>query len=272
MKKIMLLVFLITLFSHAKGQGLQNTSNHQWTIGLGYQNARTFDRNISPLIYSSNNGVLSSSFLKNKLDTQWTLGLTLSAGSNQSKRHGKRTAVIHDPDPLVGESEETIYEINPALSYVDLELSYGFQWKLDNSFVGFEAYDRLLYGALGADTWFFNQLSVAPSYRRTVYSNSPVELTIEGSLPVFSYLLRQPYTLDPSLPEESYFKAYLSTGSSVATINQFQQVNLGSTLTYELKNGKNLGVSWQFMWMNYNNIPDRQLRSYSNSINITYQL
>ena len=48
MKKIMLLVFLITLFSHAKGQGLQNTSNHQWTIGLGYQNARTFDRNISP--------------------------------------------------------------------------------------------------------------------------------------------------------------------------------------------------------------------------------
>jgi hypothetical protein len=273
MKIITPLIVIISFTSFSIAQDKDNLSR-DWKIGIGYQNARILDRNVSPLIYSSNNGYLSTTYFRNKENKKWNIGLNISAGSSQSKRHGRRTAVILDAHPIVGQADFTLYEINPGLSYIDVELFYSMLWQVkDNNplYAGFELSERLFYGGLGADTWFFNQVSIMPSVQKTIYNKQPYRVDIRGSIPLFSYLLRQPYTLDPSLPEESYLKAYLKSGSSFATLNEFQQFNLKADFTYQLKNGKRVGMSWLFMWMNYNNIHNGNMRSYSNSILFNYQ-
>lgn len=273
MRIIAYLMLLTTFSQHALGQ-TQDDQGHDWNLGIGYQNARIYDRNVSPLIYSSNNGIISATYLRKKQNKQWNIGLNLAAGSSQSKRHGQRTAFIIDPKPLIGESESTEYVLNPGLSFVNVELSYTLHWKINSNEdmrVGFGLSELLYYGGMGADTWFFNQISIMPSFQKTIYKKEPYRVDIKASLPLLSHLLRQPYSLDPSLPEENYLKAYLESGSSIATINEFQQLNAGADFIYQLGQDKSVGLSWLFTWMNYSNIPDRNLKYYSNSFVLFYQ-
>ncbi len=273
-----LTIINLILFSSliAFGQINDSTTSKEWIVEIGYQNFRTLDNNVSPLIYVSNNGLLSFQFQKTKQKKLWNIGGSISVGSNQSKRFGKRNANVYDPYDINGNRDSTVYDINPGLSFIQASLYYSFYWELNTKknkmYIGVKAQDNFYYSALGADTWFFNQFSIMPSYKIEYPITSKSKIEAEFSTPIFSYLLRQPYSLDPSLPENSYFKANLQTGSSLNTINKFQQVNIKFKYRYTLKKGKQIGLSYYFMWMNFANIPDRNLRAYSNSILISYTL
>ena len=266
---------LFALASITYGQESNTDRKREWQLGLGYENFRTLDENVSPLIYTSDNGNFIARFQKYKPKTRWNIGMNISMGSNQSKRHGKRAAVAYDPYPLSGDRDSVVYEINPGLSFIQAELYYAMLWKLRSEkkplFVGALLSERFTYGALGADTWFFNQLSMMVAGQTSIYDRRKSRIDVAISIPLISYLLRQPYSLDPSLPESSYFKAYLKTGSEVATINKFQQVNITMDYVYQLKGKNAIGLSWQFMWMNNSNLPDRNLKAYANSFSIIYK-
>ncbi len=274
MKKIILtnLILFVSILSYC--QTNSSIDSNPWRIEAGYQNFRLFDKNVSPLIYVSNNGMISFGYQKKKEKNIWNIGLDASAGSMQSKRFGRREAIAYDPYDLDGNKDSTVYDINPGLSFISASLYYSYYWQLNTQkrkmHVGGILQDNFYYGALGADVWFFNQLSIMPAYRVEILNTSKSAVNAAFSTPIFSYLIRQPYSLDPSLPENSYFKANLKTGSSIATINTFQQINFKVKYAYTLSTGNKIGLSYTFMWMNYANIQDRNLRAYANSILISY--
>jgi len=275
MIKYSITICLILLFSLTSiAQVNDSIAKNKWNIAVGYQNFRIFDKNISPLIYVSNNGVIFFRFQKINTKNLWNIAGNLSLGSNQTKRFGKRSATVYDHYTINGDRDSAVYKINPGLSYIQASLHYSYYWYLNTNkykmHLGGIVQDNFYYSAIGADIWFFNQLSIMPSFLINVFSNPKSNISAEFSTPIFSYLLRQPYTLDPSLPVNNYFVANLKTASSVATINKFQQINLNFNYTYKLEKGNTIGLSYHFMWMNYANISERNLRSYSNSILISY--
>ncbi len=273
-RKAIFISLILLSSSVSFSQSNDSLTNKEWEFNVGYQNFRILDNNVSPLVYVANCGELSFQFQKTKSKNIWSIGGDVSIGSNQSKRFGRRHAVVYDPYDITGNRDSVVYDINPGLSFTRSSLFYSYLWKIntktDGMYVGGVLQDNFYYGALGADTWFFNQLSVMPAYRVAVFNTSKSKIEAEISTPLFSYLIRQPYILDPSLPENSYFKAYLKTGSSFATLNKFQQVNLKLHYLHSLKGGKQVGLVYGFMWMNSANIPDRNLKAYSNSILISY--
>ena len=89
-------------------------------------------------------------------------------------------------------------------------------------------------------------------------------------MPIISYLVRQPYTLDPSLPLDSYLKAYINTGAHFTWLKEFEQLNLVINYQYQLNEKRSLGLSYKFMMMKYTNIKDHNLQAYSNSLLVTF--
>jgi len=232
------------------------------------------DKNTSPLIYVSNNACLDFQFQKITPQKLWSIETSLSVGSNQSKRLGQREAVVDGHTSITGNADSSVYVINPAISFVQAGFVYSYLWKLNRNklpiFIGGQAENNFYYSGLGADTWFFNQLSISPVCRMILFDNQKSKIETEIDFPIFSYLIRQPYTLDPSLPVNSYFQAYLKTGSHISSLTDFQKINFKLNYYYHICENKTIGLSIKFFWMNYGNISDRNLKAYSNSLSITY--
>jgi len=271
-------VFLASLFLTGIGYTQSTYSDEkvsQWQIGLGYGHYRTLDKNASPLIYAANMGILDVGLEKQTASNSiWNIHVQFGIGNNQSNQFGQRKAVIYDPHPITGFRDSIVYLINPGISLLQATLSGAYLWEFQDSkfqvHLGGKLYDQFLYGALGSDVWFFNQLSIAISGRGTIYENQKSKLDVGLDLPVFSYLLRQPYTLDPSLPEENYLNAHLKTGSQWNTLDKFQQVKLEMNYWYKSNGNAKVGLAYQFLWMNDRNYPDRNLKMYTHSISLNY--
>ena len=256
------------------GQAKNSIVLKEWSLESGYQNFRLFDKNASPLIYVANNGYVGFRLEKEKNNRLWNIGTSISVGNSQSKNLSKRQAVVKEHTSIMGEADSAVYLINPAISFVETGLVYSYYWKLNaeklKTYVGGQIKDNFLYSGLGGDTWFFNQLIIMPSCQVLLIDKNKSKVKTELSVPIVSYLLRQPYTLDPSLPVNSYFIAYLKTGSHISSLNDLQQVNYKLNYQYQISKEKAIGLSYKFMWMNYANIPERNLKAYSNSISLSY--
>lgn len=273
--KVIHLMWIIYLFVTVS-YGQENEVETTWQLGIGYENYNMLDKNVSPLIYKANNKTVSTQLQKNKMNRNQNIGLKLSLGNSQSKRHGQRQGIIYDAFDLSGNRDSTIYDINPQISFLQAGLHYMMLWKLKPSkipfFVGANLYERFTYSAMSADIWFFNQLSIALASRVETFVTRNSAISAGLNLPLMSYLIKQPYALDPSLSEESYLRAYINTGSSISTIDKFRQLNLTAEYLYHFKNKNAIGISWQFLWMAHSRKPDRQLKAYANSILLIYHL
>ena len=269
-----LLCLLICLPIACSAQDSARIPQRLWTLETGYQHTRILDKNASPLLYAAHSGVLGGKLITEKTNCKWQVAAAVSLGNNQSTRLGKREAVVFEHYSISGIPDSSVYVINPFISYFQLNLSYSYYRKLSETrhatYVGAQLLDNFFYSGIGADTWFFNQLSLMPSFEISIFNKPSGSLVAEVAIPVVSYLLRQPYTLDPSLPENSYLKAYLKTGSNITSLNDFQQLHVGLTYRIMLENQHSLNFSYKFMWMNYSNIKDRNLQAYSNSLLIAY--
>ncbi len=233
------------------------------------------DKNTSPLIYIANAGTLEGAFEKQKNGKHWDIGLGLAIGSNQSKEFGKREAIAYDHYTINGTRDSSVYKINPGLSFLQASFQYSRMWKLKKAQrdidLGARLYNQFTYTAIGADTWFLNQLSIMPVAKTKIYEYYKASLNAEVAIPVFSHMVKPPYAYDPSLPENSYFKAYLKTGASFMSINKFQQLRLRLNLRYQLNEKKALEVSYRFYWMNISNINKENFKAYSNTIAAVYK-
>ncbi|MDW3649376.1 MAG: hypothetical protein R8P61_20070 [Bacteroidia bacterium] len=272
-RKLFFYTFLLFPFL-TFAQEAEPTYPAQLSLQLGYQNYRTLAKNTSPLIYVSHNLLLGFSLEKQKNRSLRNLQLSIGLGSNQAKGLGRREAVIYDPYDISGNRDSSVYDVNPLLSFAQLGFQFEQVWSISGQkpiYAGIKIEDRFSYAGMGADSWFYNQLSIGPSFQANLLNLDQSQLIARLSFPLLSFILNQPYTLDPSLPESSYFKAYLKTGSSLKTLNEFQQVNLLLSYRIDLLSGKQTGVNYQFMWMNDQQFPERNLRAYSNSISLFYQ-
>ncbi len=240
----------------------------------GYRNTRILDLNASPLLYSSHSCLVGITYKKDLKTNFYEAGLNVSVGNNQSKRHGKRTVNVPNQPDFFGHYDSTVYTLNPNLSYIYGELFYKNLWHINSGglYAGYNIFDRFQFSGIGADNWFFNQLSIQPNFTCIVPAGDRQKLDISISTTVLSYVVKQPFTLDPSLPITSYFKAYLKTGSSLESFNTLQQVDLQINFTRDLSNDKGIGMMYEFSWLNHNEIKDRPLGIYSNSISVYYLL
>ena len=267
------LLLLLGICLNARSQ--DSLTNKHLQLSLGYQHLRMMDKNVSPLVYASNNGQLQVGFTKEKKSNRWWIVTCVSVGSNQSSRFGKREATVFDDFDIHGERDSTLYELNPTLSYLGINLEFDFS-KARRGFgskvyYGFKILERYQYSALGADTWFVNQISLMPSLHIGIIEKKRSQLVCNISFPLLSNIVRQPFAYDPSLPEKSYFKAYLKTGSFFTSINQLQQLNTSLTSEHKLSNEHHLGVLFQFNWTRLSNIQDGHYTAYSNSLSVYYE-
>lgn len=275
MTNYLLPIFLIFFIkSNCIAQTKDSSTTKQWYIETGYQNYRISDKNRSPLIYVSNNGILDLRYQKINKQTIKSIGASFSLGNNQPKRFGQRKIIEYSLYSINGTRDTMVNKINPDISFLQINLYYSCLWKINvvnhDAFVGGKFQDFFYYGGIGGDIWFFSQTSLLPCFQLCLFTRKKYQLNTEISIPVISYLVRQPYSTDPSLPEKSYFKSYLKTGSAITTINKFQQIQFTCNFGYKLIKERQIGVSYQFMWMNYSNIPKRNLKTYSNSVLIYY--
>lgn len=248
----------------------------EWKLGSGYEIVRTSDLNTSPLVYSSNNGIFTFELSRTAGRTILNTEISLSAGNNQSKQHGRRTAFVLNHYSLNGDRDSSQYDINPKFSFLKPEIAIEIMWKIVNRksilYAGLRLEEQFAYTAMGADVWFFNQTNLRSEIYMPIISSSTKKLTANISSPFLSYLLRQPYTLDPSLPESSYMKAYLKTGSNICSYKQFQSITIKLHYAQIIWQEKLIGVTYKFNWINYANIPNRNLKQYTNSLSINYYI
>lgn len=75
--------------------------------------------------------MLSFQFEKTTAKHLRNVGGSISIGSNQSKRFGRRAATVYDHYTVNGNRDSTIYDINPSLSFIQASLHYSYYWKLN---------------------------------------------------------------------------------------------------------------------------------------------
>lgn len=253
----------------------QNPPQAHWQIEAGYQHMRLQVKQVSPLIYAANNAFVGGRFLREKGAHHWMLRSSLSLGSNQAKGIGRRKALVYDPYSLNGSRDSFTYDINPALSFIQGTLSASYYRSIRRSeeyavSIGGIFDHQLIYGAMAADLWFLYRMSLMPSVRLERSMPGEGKLSAEMSIPVLSYLLQPPYALDPSLPEPSYFKAYLKTGSAMSSFQDFQQMNLLLSYEHRLNDQRSIGLNYRFLWTGYADKPVSSINAYSNTVSLFY--
>ncbi|MEO1449902.1 MAG: hypothetical protein AAFV07_10260 [Bacteroidota bacterium] len=244
----------------------------RWQIGLGYTQFKTLDLQHSPLMYRAHAGQLSAQFARHHEKGSWQLGLTLAAGGQQAQRFGQRTAYVYDPYDIYGERDSVQYVLNPAFSFGRASLHFARFWRLPvdkvQLEVGFRVEDVFHYAGLGAATWFFNQLTLAPAVKG-MYPVGPGRVEAEISSSLIAYTLGLPYVLDPSTPNYPNPWSYVETGSHLGTVTSFRQAQM--KLAYSIPLGSHeVGLGYRLDWLQSQPKDYQPLSAYGHTIQFTY--
>lgn len=269
MYKIHLISFSLLLTAFMSTAQKEITQN-QWDFKLGYENTRLLDRQNSPLVYSAHSATLGTGFSRTKSKSVWGLSLATAIGSSQSKRFGQRTATFKDPYDIYGVRETYVIEGNPSLSYVHLNMTYTYLRKLtigQKDFrIGADLGNDFFMSGIGLDTWFFNNLSLSPVISTQFKLSDAARVPVTITFPLLSYVVREPFAKDPSIPLDNYIEANIKTGASVATLDTFQKMEFTVGYRRDWKSNWDIGLDYTFYWYHYQH-PDH-LRAYSNQLSI----
>lgn len=264
------LYYLIIGLSVIGFQSLAQEKENQWDFKLGYENIRLLDRQNSPLVYSAHAGVVSVDFSSIKPQSVWGLSLSTAIGNSQAKRFGQRIVDIYDDYDIYGEREFSTVYGNPALSYVHIHLAYAYQRKVvishKNFQVGAKIGNDFFLSGIGLDTWFFNNLSLSPLISTQFELKNGSRIPVKLSFPIASYVVREPFGKDPSIPLDNYIEANIKTGASMATLDKFQKIEFTAGYRSNWQSKWNLGLDYTFYWYHYAK-PDH-LRTYSNQFTL----
>ncbi|MEM0993339.1 MAG: hypothetical protein AAF847_01895 [Bacteroidota bacterium] len=246
-----------------KAPPLQN-----WGIRAGWTQTLLSDQHASPLLYQAD-AMNIGGIYQRQGDAFFEIALTLQVGTNQAQRHGQRIVLIEDTPDIYGEIETFELEANPFLSMLVGDLRIKTLWSLNQYHalgVSFNA--RHILTGVGADTWHYTQLDIAPEYSIT-YTIGNLEARASGSLPLLAAVVRPNYAYDPSLPNTlNYWWGYVKTGTSITSVHQLLNPRASASLLWHFKNGRDVGVSYAAAWTSF---PDpRPVRVFENSIDLIY--
>lgn len=247
------------------------TKQHQF--GVSYQNYRLIDQNYSPLIYNAHNLSLHYQYQKSTQKSIFETSAKFAIGNNQPKGIGQRTFVLEDSYyDINGNKERDEITFNPFISFGEIAANLAYYKPIQQSknslWFGGTLSETFSYSGVGADTWFFNELSLSPTLKMQYQFNNNSQLEANLSFPIAAYLVHAPYSIDPSLAKPvSYFQMFLETGSNIATINDFQKINFNTT--YQLKwQNRTIGLRYRFMYFNYNLHENRDFSAYANEFGL----
>lgn len=269
MRQVCIIIVGLCLPALLWGQAPPET---RWQVGLGYTRFKTLDLQHSPLVYSADAGALSVHFSRHFDQASWELGLSLAVGSQQARRFGQRSAYVIDPADIYGERDSFLYVLNPGFSFARASLHGGRYWVLPvDAFrleLGFRAEDVFQFAGLGADSWYFNQLTIAPALRAD-RALGPGILEAQASMSVLAYTIGLPYVLDPSSPNYPNPWLFIQAGSQIQTLNTFKQARM--RLDYRIPiGGHQIGLAYQWDWFQHQAHMDRPLSAYGHSFQFTY--
>lgn len=243
-------------------------ASHHFGLRAGWTESHLYDEHASPLLYQSDM-VNVSGLYQHRGDAFFELSLTLKLGTNQSRRFRQRTATLDDRPDINGQIETYEIKANPFLSMLDGQLGLRMLWPIGGyHHLGASINSRYILTGMGADTWQYAQLDVAPEYQFT-YPVLGGDVEASFSLPLLAGVVRPNYAFDPSLPDETnYFKGYLRTGTAVTSPHQLINPRARIGYLWHFNNGKSLGASYFASWMSY---PDpRPVRMFENGVEATY--
>lgn len=267
--KLLLLIFCtsinISLFGQNQEEG---TSKQNFGIQAGWSQGLIYDQHTSPLLYQANMGNIGLVYQR-EADLFFEVSLNLSIGSNQSKAHGKRVATIYDPADIYGNVESYEIEANPTLSMMNTNLRLRLLWPLgDQHQVGASVNVNQIMAGLGAGTWHYSQIDVAPAYQFT-HSTKVADFRVAFSLPIAAVVVRPNWSHDASLPDvTNYWWGFVKTNTKLTGIPQLFNPSVRLGLERELSNGHDIGFAYSASWRSYSN--PRPMRMFVQGMDLFY--
>lgn len=267
-RRTALLLFLGILFPNLYAQSQENTPTHNWGIKAGWTQSLISDQHSSPLLYQADAMNIGGIYQRQD-HSLFEVLLTMQIGTNQAQRHGQRSVFIDETPDIYGEVESYELKANPLLSLMIADLKIRTLWPInDYHALGVSFNARHILTGIGADTWHYTQLDIAPEYRVT-YSIANLETHASFSLPILAGVVRPNYAYDPSLPNTlNYWWGYVKTGSSITSVHQLLNPRTSAGLMWHFDNGRDLGVNYFAAWTSFPN--PRPLRMFENGIDVIY--
>ncbi|MEM6380163.1 MAG: hypothetical protein AAF705_18360 [Bacteroidota bacterium] len=246
----------------------QNAPENRWGITAGWTEASIGDQHMSPLLYRSDVLNLGGLF-QHRGKTFIEISLNVGIGTSQAQNLRRREGVFRETLDIYGEAETYDYVVNPFFSSFNGTLQVKFLWNLNEQHqIGFRANTRYWLAGMAADTWQYAQVDFGPSYQYNYpLFNGTIQTAVD--LPLLAFVVRPNYGVDPSLSDETnYFKGFVRTGASWASINEFVNPRIRAGYLYQFQNGKELGAYYHLQWTSF---PDpRPVRIFEHGIDLVY--
>jgi|GEM_PF-1979533 len=251
LEKVIMLLGLLLSGQIVSGQEDANALDNRWRLEVGWQQLLLADRHASPLLYQSDALNLGGIY-RGGFTPRWEISLNVQIGTNQAQAVGQRTGVVDGSPDIYGEKESFKVKANPFFSFLGGQLAGGVSWPIGtHQRIGAQISLQYMQTGMGFDTWHYTQLDLSPTYSY-YYPLGPGQFRLDFSLPFLAVVQRPTYAFDPSLPDEgNYYKAYLKEGTKLASLDQLINPQLQLGYTFSLRNGKRIGLKYQFSWMSY---------------------
>ncbi|GAB5551727.1 MAG: hypothetical protein Sapg2KO_13180 [Saprospiraceae bacterium] len=255
------LLFTTTLWA-------QITPENRWGITAGWTEAAIGDQHISPLLYQSD--VLNvGGLFQHRGQTFIEVSLKFGIGTNQAQNLRYRKGTFKETPDFYGEVESYDYVVNPFFSSFNGAFQLKLLWQIGTHHqLGVRANTRYWLTGKAGDTWQYAQFDIGPSYQYS-YPIFKGHIQADVDLPLLAYVVRPNYGVDPSLSDETnYFKGFLRTGASWATINEFINPNIRVGYLHQFQNGKELGAYYKLRWTSF---PEpRPVRIFEHGFDLVY--
>ncbi|MEM8528536.1 MAG: hypothetical protein AAGG68_28115 [Bacteroidota bacterium] len=246
----------------------ENSLQHNFGIKAGWSQGLIYDQHTSPLLYQANMANIGLSYHR-EADLFFEVALRMRIGSNQSKAHGKRVATIYDPADIYGNIDSYEVEANPTISMMNADLRLRLLWSLNEQHrVGASLNVNQIMAGLGAGTWHYSQLDVAPEYQFT-HQTDRADFHAAFSLPIAAVVVRPNWSHDASLPDViNYWWGFVKTNTQFTSLHQFFNPSLRLGTNWHLENGHDIGLNYFTSWRSYSNpIP---MRMFEQGIEVAY--
>lgn len=246
----------------------QTPSENRWGITTGWTEAAIGDQHISPLLYQSDVLHVGGLF-QHRGKTFIEVALNFGIGTNQAQNLRYRKGTFRSTPDLYGEIESYDYKVNPFFSSFNGALQVKLLWTLNTQHqIGLRANTRYWLAGMAGDTWQYAQVDFGPAYQYT-HPLFDGDIQVNIDLPLLAFVVRPNYGVDPSLSDETnYFKGFVRTGSSWATINEFVNPRVRAGYLYQFRNGKELGAYYKVQWTSF---PEpRPVRIFEHGLDLVY--
>lgn len=268
-RKHLLFFFLLIVGAGATAQ------QHRFQMGVGYQRTWMVDRQASPLKYQSMEKTISLGYSrtasKGKLYAQLggALGEFLPTGfqNRQFYHYGQTTGGNSTTDsvPING----MLYNGRLTIGYVKkISRETNNLFPTGGSYAGLSFNNQLFYTDNVVRTGWLNAATVNADYLRELINFPRHFAGLKISVPLAGVNTRLPYHNSISSSRaESDVKTFFRQGSRLASVLDFQAIQLGLQYQYAVSTWLGIGVQYFGQWLHYTK--EQPLTLFQNNIGLS---